>query len=435
MSTRPRKKRHYTRTTNGCLTCRGRHVKCDGEYLLRIDGRERGGSCRNCELVGRDCVRRPLETFIVVKSSTSTGRDETRESTEANSGEKRDGAVQEIRTYPVSGGRVRTARQLAYPADTALPDYITRQQHNEGPEGEQDGACQIFADILSEQDQHRQSPNSGALRPNIRQQEGDGLQGEDSTDPARTGLYYGALQPSPVSPASVGCRQPRSPNTDTCDRGSELSSSYAVDQRVGSINTTSNLSAHPPTRESLLPFSLFNSETFRCFHHYITEVGPWNDLWDDQQRFARVVPREALSCPPLLAACVALGAKHLSLTSYYESSRVMQLYNDAIHRLMPVIDATSNDRTSSLPSALAVETFTHGQILATLVIMAQYEMSSHSNRTFREHLTGASRYISHHGLRPESLDPLGQAAFITYARRKFSSILSCQLHNHAQNKN
>ena len=113
-----------------------------------------------------------------------------------------------------------------------------------------------------------------------------------------------------------------------------------------------------------------------------------------------------------------MGAKHLSLTSRFDCSRVLRLYNDAIRRITCVLQSSTNSELFYRTSESSSHPYTHGQILMTLVTLAQFEMSANSVSTFRDHLKEANQYIVHYKLKPSSATGLLEAAFIVYARCK-----------------
>ena len=426
MPTRIRKKRPFTRTTKGCLTCRSRHIKCDETYLRR--GRERPSPCLNCQRVNRDCVRRAVERLIVYSSVADNGLSDASDENAGSDNECEDGTImggqsQHSNELNANGN----SREVANLRSTAEDELQLSESGNPSPSA-QSRACETVVpghelDVSESQGtdnprSHQSDENGSLIGATRHLSNTTGLLSETrSSKGAYEGAFEGYNYPSLDSTHSSTshAQVPQTRTGNYCNSTAVFSLTPSPSLLNDSFCTSLPEECLNGTLTRLDPN---DPEVFRCLHHYVTQIGPWNDLWDDQQRFSRLLPREAPSCQPLLAACVAMGAKHLSLTSTYDHDRVIRLYNHAIHRLMPVLQAASNHACST-PGA---PRYTDGQIMATLLIMAQYEMCSHSNRTFRDHLNGASRYINHHNLRPGSKAGLLEAAFITYARCKGLSL-------------
>ncbi|KAI8280316.1 hypothetical protein K4K59_008558 [Colletotrichum sp. SAR11_240] len=81
------------------------------------------------------------------------------------------------------------------------------------------------------------------------------------------------------------------------------------------------------------------------FRHYVDKLGFWLDACDQSRSFETEVPQRAGSCPILLNAIFALAARHLSLTSAYDSLASNRYHDECLNYLIPLLDhaATVSD--------------------------------------------------------------------------------------------
>ncbi|WYZ44909.1 hypothetical protein EsH8_VIII_000225 [Colletotrichum jinshuiense] len=74
------------------------------------------------------------------------------------------------------------------------------------------------------------------------------------------------------------------------------------------------------------------------FRHYVDKLGFWLDLCDPIRHFETEVPQRSGSCPILLNAIFALAARHLSLTSAYDSLASNRYHEQCLNYLIPLLD-------------------------------------------------------------------------------------------------
>ncbi|WQF80772.1 Putative zn(2)Cys(6) fungal-type DNA-binding domain, fungal transcription factor [Colletotrichum destructivum] len=111
----------------------------------------------------------------------------------------------------------------------------------------------------------------------------------------------------------------------------------------------------PPMQSVLPPFEgiytdrpvwpLNGRQEATLFRHYVDKLGFWLDLCDPARHFETEVPQRAGSCPILLNAIFALAARHLSLTSAYDSLASNRYHEQCLNYLIPLLDhaATVSD--------------------------------------------------------------------------------------------
>ncbi|OLN81316.1 hypothetical protein CCHL11_10024 [Colletotrichum chlorophyti] len=74
------------------------------------------------------------------------------------------------------------------------------------------------------------------------------------------------------------------------------------------------------------------------FRHYVEKLGFWLDACDPIRHFETDVPQRSGSCPILLNAIFALAARHLSLTSAYDSLASNRYHEQCLNYLIPLLD-------------------------------------------------------------------------------------------------
>ncbi|KAL0944901.1 arca-like protein [Colletotrichum truncatum] len=74
------------------------------------------------------------------------------------------------------------------------------------------------------------------------------------------------------------------------------------------------------------------------FRHYVDKLGFWLDACDPTRHFETEVPQRSGSCPILLNAIFALAARHLSLTSAYDSLASNRYHEQCLNYLIPLLD-------------------------------------------------------------------------------------------------
>jgi hypothetical protein len=209
---------------------------------------------------------------------------------------------------------------------------------------------------------------------------------------------------------------------------------------------------------------LMDTETMFLLRHFSTGPGAWNDVFDEYQAFANIVPLRAVRCETLLKACLAMSSHHLAIMGRFDRWKAVHLYNEAIqavcHELLRINSSrtqTPNHHihtptTTGPPSSQSLTYHHHhhhhshrptggsggtpdtgqhdedtGGIACALVIMAQIEMSIAADAPWRRHLQGCRDFFVLRHITASSPDRLARAAFITHARMDTVSaiIASC----------
>ncbi|KAK2042475.1 hypothetical protein LZ31DRAFT_596398 [Colletotrichum somersetense] len=104
----------------------------------------------------------------------------------------------------------------------------------------------------------------------------------------------------------------------------------------------------PPMQSVLPPFEgiytdrpawpLIGRQEATLFRHYVEKLGFWLDLCDPIRHFETEVPQRSGTCPILLNAIFALAARHLSLTSAYDSLASNRYHEQCLNYLIPLLD-------------------------------------------------------------------------------------------------
>jgi hypothetical protein len=93
------------------------------------------------------------------------------------------------------------------------------------------------------------------------------------------------------------------------------------------------------------------------FRYFIQKLAPLFDMCDDERHFARVVPRRAVSCPPLMNAMMAASAKHLSRVSGLDGFTVDRHHQKCINSLIPILSSSAAIMDENLLPAIVILRF------------------------------------------------------------------------------
>ncbi|KAF6792052.1 hypothetical protein CSOJ01_14218 [Colletotrichum sojae] len=127
--------------------------------------------------------------------------------------------------------------------------------------------------------------------------------------------------------------------------GGDFQSPHASSIRREHSNSVETL----PPLESLVPptgaiytdcpvWPIQGRQEATLFRHYVDKLGFWLDACDATRNFETEVPQRAGSCPILLNAIFALAARHLSLTSAYDSLASNRYHEQCLNYLIPLLD-------------------------------------------------------------------------------------------------
>ncbi|KZL77787.1 ArcA-like protein [Colletotrichum tofieldiae] len=156
-------------------------------------------------------------------------------------------------------------------------------------------------------------------------------------DEGRHGSHHGGdLVQEPVQP-------PPPPRASLSTPGADHLGHHA-DRREQSGSVVSL----PPVQSVLPPFEgiyterpvwpLTGRQEATLFRHYVDKLGFWLDACDPIRHFETEVPQRSGSCPILLNAIFALAARHLSLTSAYDSLASNRYHEQCLNYLIPLLD-------------------------------------------------------------------------------------------------
>lgn len=380
----PRKKVKYTRASNGCITCRDRHIKCDAAFVEKLDGVERGGHCLNCIRTGRVCIKREDPGLVIKRSAWSPAEAKRAFISEVvQSGENGpyDMVSREYSydTPPLHAERLRSSSTPNLPPPSFQIDDFNAY-------GRTPTACRDLLERSPWQtfrygEYHGNMPNDGYA------------------DRADAALQQPANSMSPLFPTRT---LPSLPSLITSNSMPLLTPDLSTSPQIpiDPVQSKQLESVQYPTLPRAASGAIIDPQTQYLLHRFAIDSGPWNDVFDEKRRFTMRCIHAALDCPPLKLACMAVSAKHLSRLEGFEPNIAVQYYNDAIRLLRTALE--SNEDV--------------GKITISLIILAEYEMMSATNLNFRAHLNGASDFITLNRISAASTDDLACAAFITHAR-------------------
>ncbi|KAF4126085.1 C6 transcription factor [Geosmithia morbida] len=154
-----------------------------------------------------------------------------------------------------------------------------------------------------------------------------------------------------------------------------------------------------------------------------TRQGSPLDMFDSQGTFAIQVPLLARHCPALLCALLALSARQMERKEGRQHSfDSLELYQDAIRHLNPLLQAQARDHTGNdggenddARQGDGGNVGNHLVIVPICVILCCLEMMSASPRDWRRHLEGCATLFEAFGVNGFSGDIL-QSVFWCYAR-------------------
>ncbi|KAH8204607.1 hypothetical protein TruAng_001236 [Truncatella angustata] len=111
-------------------------------------------------------------------------------------------------------------------------------------------------------------------------------------------------------------------------------------------------SSAPHGQQSRWP--LKDSHEAYLFRYFVREVAPLFDLCDSLRHFARVVPKRAASCPPLLNAILAAAAKRLSRIGDVDGFTVDRYYHECLRALIPSLSRATAVKDEGLLAATVI---------------------------------------------------------------------------------
>ena len=293
MASQVRKKRAFTRTTTGCLTCRRRHIKCDEVYQPERENVSRLGPGLNCRRTERDCIQRPRAkdiTYSVVHgeqslSSVLDGPDVFRHDANDKSIAP-ESSSKKLQIHDAYTDARPPCTQQESSADREIPAEFATQsdvQQVKNLRSIDEGRT-----IFDCESPHRSQKI--ALSDHV----GENAIGKERDE------------------QSCWDHQQLSENSFLADmfednvlqtfHGCVNHYNWQLDMTTPKERFQEQFLSNKVLNGQFLELDPLDPEKFLCMHHYVTELGTWDDIWDDQKRFTRLLPQEALRCPPLLAA-------------------------------------------------------------------------------------------------------------------------------------
>ncbi|KAJ4984346.1 hypothetical protein SVAN01_10187 [Stagonosporopsis vannaccii] len=352
------------RTTTGCLTCRGRRIKCD----------EQKPRCATCIKSDREC---------------------------------RYASFNDAPTTTVTNGSTSPARPSASPA-LARKSITSDTQFTNSPE------LQFDSPLTTGSIASMPSPNSAPY-------DWYDLLAEDAIqNVAKYNLNLDVEKPrlsqreSPGREEHVGDHQIRSPDQDyNSQLGSPLDQVRSPNhgQHLPSIvhdqwNSVENI---PLTEDELV-----------LFQHYVAVVGPILDLCDPSRQFSTAVPRLAVHNLGLLKSLLAVAARHLAALNQPSLP-----HSSDPHIINPLINVATQyyyETLQYLSQNLNQGSYSKSrEIISTSLLISTYEMfdaeGQYNNGAWERHLRGIFWIQRSQNNNGECKDPLRRAAWWAWIRQ------------------
>ncbi|ETS80758.1 hypothetical protein PFICI_08287 [Pestalotiopsis fici W106-1] len=148
----------------------------------------------------------------------------------------------------------------------------------------------------------------------------------------------------------------QSPDVSSLALASPSTGSATVESPFAYIPFSANEDAqslsHAPVEQPRWP--LKDSQEAFLFQNFIREVAPMFDLCDNARQFAKVVPKRAPFCPPLLNAMLAAAAKRLSRINDGDSSVAYGYYQECLRTLIPLLSSSGAAKDENLLAATLI---------------------------------------------------------------------------------
>lgn len=120
---------------------------------------------------------------------------------------------------------------------------------------------------------------------------------------------------------------------------------------------------------------------YDMYHHFVTTVSAWIDIFDPSQHFASLVPRLALHNEGLMKAVLAMGARHMAANAAGRSTEVNVFRHAAVQYY--------SETLQYLQTAMRYASYKNSpELLATTLIISTYEMLDGAGPGWERHLKG-----------------------------------------------
>ncbi|ETS79305.1 hypothetical protein PFICI_09158 [Pestalotiopsis fici W106-1] len=182
---------------------------------------------------------------------------------------------------------------------------------------------------------------------------------------------------------------------------SSTQTSRGNSSRVTPINlATATLIDPGDTRRTELSAQFHNlspHEEYELWRNWIEEIAPWLDKFDIHCHFGHVLPTLAREHSHVRFSALALSSRQLERKYPDRSFKSLELYQEAIHQLIPQLQT----RTTA--------------VAASCVVLCVLEMMNCSPNMWRQHLDGCASLIQSLGINGSS-GGFEQALFWCFAR-------------------
>ena len=120
---------------------------------------------------------------------------------------------------------------------------------------------------------------------------------------------------------------------------------------------------------------------YDMYHHFVTTVSAWIDIFDPSQHFATLVPRLALHNEGLMKAILAMGARHMAANAADGSTEIKVFKHAAVQYY--------SETLQYLQTAMRYASYKNSpELLATTLIISTYEMLDGAGAGWERHLKG-----------------------------------------------
>ncbi|OGM51128.1 hypothetical protein ABOM_000020 [Aspergillus bombycis] len=344
------------RTTNGCKTCRKRHLKCDEVKPVC------GPCAKNdklCEYAspGRSSINSPALDRAIVEAVPPTAQQST--PPEAIGDHASTGADVTSSAYETPNV---TDFAWTIPEAGAGPDRSVLLDHPQG-------SCPASSRTPVELHPSYLSPSNASFAA---------VQwfGLLASDAAKGSLQSSTILNSRATPSlSLGVSDENGVN----QLSSLQSATQVLDGHSISISEGRRF-GEEHIWQSREPIELLAVEQ-TLFEHFVNHVSPWIDLFDFTNQFSTFVAHSAVHNAGLMNAILALAFRHLALNTRLDNHQMpskeeaaLQYYYQTLHYVQRAMQY-SHYKTSP-------------ELLATALIISAYEMLDNSSNDWERHLEG-----------------------------------------------
>ncbi|OQE20863.1 hypothetical protein PENFLA_c015G09575 [Penicillium flavigenum] len=355
------------RTTNGCITCRKRHLKCDevkpicGACAKNNKTCEFASSSRRSSLPASGGAVTEAVPDLTAQQRAVAEEDNERESSTAQT----NSALSELHeaigpdwpSFAVDPNLSQPAQldQLTGSQSDSNQNLVASTDASLSPSNSSFAAVRWFG--LLANDAAKDSSQVSTIH-NSWANQGFSLQGHSNPD--------GQTQLSSLQCATLVLDGP--------------SPVYASHDPTQAGTSGGNTPGVEQIWQSPDPIELLPGEE-ALFEHFVARVSPWIDLLDPTTKFSTFVAHLAIYNAGLMNAILALAYRHLALNPHLSDRNVtnkqeaaLQYYYQTLHYVQKAMQYSDYKRSLEL--------------LATTLIISAYEMLDNSTKDWERHLEG-----------------------------------------------